>query len=32
MLKIELDRQFPKGKKKKVISLMRNELGGQIMK
>ena len=28
----EIDRPLPKGKNKKVIGLMKNELGGQIMK
>ena len=28
----ELDRPLPKGKNKKVIELMKDELGGQIMK
>ena len=28
----ELDRRLPKGKNKKVIELMKDELGGQIMK
>ena len=27
----ELDRPLPKGKKKKVIGLMKNELGGKVM-
>ena len=29
---IEIDRLFPTGKSKKVIGLMKEELGGQIMK
>ena len=29
---LELDRPLPKGKNKKVVGLMKNELGGQIMK
>ena len=28
----ELDRQFPKGKNKKVIGLRKDEVGAQIMK
>ena len=28
----EIDRHLPKGKDKKVIGLMKDELGGQIMK
>ena len=28
----EIDRPLPKGKNKKVIELMKDELGGQIMK
>ena len=31
-LNFKLDRQLPKGKNKKVIRLMKDELGGQIMK
>ena len=31
-LNFELDRQLPKGKNKKVIRLIKNELGAQIMK
>ena len=31
-LNYELDRPLPKRKKKKVIGLMKNELGGKIMK
>ena len=30
-LNYELDRPFPKGKNKKVIGLMKYELGGKIM-
>ena len=29
---LELDRPLRKGKNKKVVGLMKNELGGQIMK
>ena len=31
-INFELDRSLPKGKSKKVIGLMRDELGQQIMK
>ena len=31
-MNFKLDRQLPKGKNKKVIRLMKDELGGQIMK
>ena len=32
LLNFELDRLLPKGKSKKVVGLMKNKLGGQIMK
>ena len=32
ILNFEIDRPLPKGKNKKVINLIKDELGGQVMK